>query len=111
MTTPDTNTPNTPGTYGTYGTPNTPTPAYGAPARPEHPGRHSQPTADRWNGFAVAGLILSILGGWLGLILAIAALVQINKHGGKGRTLAIAAIIIAILWIIAGVALAATGNL
>jgi hypothetical protein len=58
------------------------------------------------NGFAVASLILGILGicGFslvLGLIFGIIALVQINKHNQTGRGMAIGGIVLSVLWIFA----------
>ena len=55
------------------------------------------------NGLAIASLILGILGicGFslvLGLILGIAALVQINRTGQPGRGMAIAGIVLSLLW-------------
>ncbi len=55
------------------------------------------------NGLAIASLILGILGicGFsliLGLILGIAAIVQIGRTGQSGRGLAIAGIVLSLLW-------------
>ncbi|SFW79322.1 DUF4190 domain-containing protein [Amycolatopsis australiensis] len=66
-----------------------------APAPPGPRGR---------NGFAVASLILGILGicGFslvLGLIFGIVALVQIGKSGQAGRGMAIAGIVLSVLWV------------
>lgn len=82
------------------------------PTAPQTPQpRHGQADQDRTNGFAIAGLIFSILGGWLGLVFSIIALVQIGRQGGKGKGLAIAGLVVSILWIAAAIGLAATGNL
>jgi hypothetical protein len=82
-----------------------PPPGYGAPP----PGYvMEQPMISsaqaRTSGMAVAGLICSILCSFVGLILSIIALVQINKSMGmlRGRGLAIAGIIISIVFMVIG---------
>lgn len=52
------------------------------------------------NGFAIAGFILSFLGGLLGLIFSIIGCVKAPQYGGKGRGLAIAGITISCVWFV-----------
>ena len=51
------------------------------------------------NGFAIAGFILSFLGGLLGLIFSIVGCVKAPQYGGKGKGLAIAGITISCIWV------------
>lgn len=53
------------------------------------------------NGFAIAGFILSLLGGLLGLIFSIVGCVKSYNpiYNGKGRGLSIAGIVISSVWI------------
>ena len=75
-------------------------PQYAAPQAPAAPAyQQSIATSEKTNGFAVASLIFGLLGGLLGLIFGIIALNQIKKNGGKGKGLAIAGIVLFILWI------------
>lgn len=48
----------------------------------------------RWNGFAVAGFVLSFFGGFFGLLFSIIGVCNATKYDDKGRGLAIAGIII-----------------
>lgn len=48
----------------------------------------------RWNGFAVAGFVLSFFSGLLGLIFSIIGVNNASKYDDKGKGLAIAGIII-----------------
>lgn len=84
-----------------------------------HPPGAARPNPPQWmatapgppaprgrNGLAVAALILGILGVCglsliLGLVLGVVALVQINRTGQAGRGMAIAGIIISLLWVAA----------
>lgn len=50
------------------------------------------------NGFAIAGFILSFLGGLLGLIFSIIGCVKAPQYGGKGKGLAIAGITLSCIW-------------
>lgn len=52
---------------------------------------------DQVNGFAIAGFILAFLFPPVGFILSIVALIRMGRHGGRGRGLAIAGIVISIL--------------
>jgi hypothetical protein len=103
-----------------YGVP--PQPQYGAPqeqygAQPQFggqvpPGGYGYPVAppDQKNGFAVAGFILSLLP-LLGIIFSILGLVRAGKVAGKGKGLAIAGIVLSLVF--AGgytAALVAVGN-
>jgi len=67
------------------------------------PGVQAPPRPAGTNGLAIASLILGILGICglsliLGLILGIAALVQIGRTGQSGRGLAIGGIVLSLLW-------------
>ncbi|MBB5917238.1 hypothetical protein BJY24_006150 [Nocardia transvalensis] len=66
------------------------------------------------NGFAIASLILGILGGFclLGAVFGVIALVQIKKTGQRGRGLAIAGIALTAVWVAVGIigAVAAGGS-
>ncbi len=102
-----------------YGQPQQP---YGAPppgygAAPGYPPGYDQPgmvssQAARTSGMAIGGFICSFLCGLLGLILSIIALNQINKSMGmlRGRGLAVAGIIIAVLNMLAGVSMQVCGR-
>ncbi|MBF6176271.1 DUF4190 domain-containing protein [Nocardia blacklockiae] len=63
------------------------------------------------NGFAIAALILGILGGVCGLaiVFGVIALVQIKKTGQRGRGLAIAGLALTTVWIAVGVIGAVAG--
>lgn len=62
--------------------------------------------ATKTSGLAIAALILVFIPGltWIGLILGIVALVSIKKSGDKGKGLAIAAIILSIVFMLISVA-------
>ena len=62
-------------------------------------------TEQKTNIFAVLGLIFSILGGWLGIVFSIIGLVQAPKFGGKGKGLAIAGLIISVIWVVIAIAM------
>lgn len=94
------------GQYGQYGEPTgQQPPMYGA-YNTQYPNNnggyyygnspYNQAPNDRWNGLVIAGFIFSFLIPIVGLILSIIGLVQINRHGGKSRGMAIAGIIISI---------------
>ncbi len=69
-----------------------------------HGARGPRARSGRTNGFAVAAFVLGLLGGSiLSLIFAIVALRQIRGSGQRGRGLAIAGLVLSLLW---GVALA-----
>jgi hypothetical protein len=80
-------------------------PARGGPPRPP---TSAQPPL---NGFAVAALILGILGSGclLAVVFGIVALVQIKGTGQRGRGMAIAGIVLSVIWVVAGVAAVALG--
>jgi hypothetical protein len=59
------------------------------------------PPAASTNGFAVAALVFGILGGLLGLVFGIIALVQIRRTGQKGTGLAVAGLVLSALWLLA----------
>ncbi|GAA4599321.1 hypothetical protein GCM10023194_79090 [Planotetraspora phitsanulokensis] len=98
-----------PGSYGSpyppppgiHGAPTIPPPGpLGAPYPPPYGYPPPPPPAARTNGFAIATLVLAILGGVLfSIIFGIVALVQIRKRGDKGKGLAIAGLIVSGLWI------------
>ncbi|WP_410661189.1 DUF4190 domain-containing protein [Amycolatopsis sp. lyj-112] len=87
------------------------------PADPLPPGQH-QPSPPQWmavapgpaapagrNGFAVAALIMGILGLCglsliFGLIFGIVALVQINRTGQTGKGMAITGIVLSLVWVL-----------
>lgn len=73
---------------------------YGAPQHPQrHPGT---------NGFAIAGFVLGLIGGCvLGLIFSIIGLKQTKSRPQDGRGLAIAGLILSILWMLAAAAIIA----
>ena len=98
-----------------------PQPQYGAPPAgygappPGYPPGYEQPmvsSQSRTSGMAIGGFICSFLCGLLGLILSIIALNQINKSMGmlRGRGLAVAGIIIAVLNMLEGVSMQVCGR-
>lgn len=64
------------------------------------------PPQPKWNGLAIAGFILSFLGGPVGLILSVVGLNQAKRTGEKGAGLAVAGIVIGALNMVLGVILA-----
>lgn len=92
-----------PPNYGQYG----PGPyGYGAGAYGPPPGT---------SGMAIASLVLGICGFFcvtplIGLGLGIAALVQTSKTRQPGRGMALAGVILSVVWILLGVLLVATGH-
>ncbi|MBX6752094.1 MAG: DUF4190 domain-containing protein [Micromonosporaceae bacterium] len=63
-----------------------------------------------FNGFAIAGFVLSLCACFpLGIIFAIIALVQMRRSGERGRGLAIAGLVISIVWILCLWAVIANG--
>jgi len=68
----------------------------GYPPGPEFP----PPAAASTNGFAVAALVFGILGGLLGFVFGIIALVQIRRTGQKGTGLAVAGLVLSALWLL-----------
>jgi len=68
----------------------------GYPPGPEFP----RPAAASTNGFAVAALVFGILGGLLGIVFGIIALVQIRRTGQKGTGLAIAGLVLSAVWLL-----------
>jgi hypothetical protein len=92
-----------------------PPPGYGAPPPGYAPGYEQPPmvsSQSKTSGMAIGGFICAFLCGLLGLILSIVALNQINKSMGmlRGRGLAIAGIIIAVLNIFAGISMQMCGR-
>jgi len=103
-----------------YGAP--PQPQYGAPdsqyggqpqfGGPVPPGGYGYPVApqNQKNGFAVAGFVLSITA-VLGLIFSLLGLSRAGKVGGKGKGLAVAGLVLSILFGIGwGVGIASVAN-
>lgn len=93
--------------YGTthYGAPQPPTsaapgqPPYGTP--PAYPPYGTPLKAPGTNGFAIAALVLGLLGGiLLSVIFSIVALRQIRRTGQGGKGLAIAGLVLSGLWAI-----------
>lgn len=76
-------------------------PQYGAPvAAPPQGGQYgwTQPVPpQKWNGFAIAGFVVSFFISLVGLILSIIGLDQTKKRNEKGHGLAIAGIVISIV--------------
>jgi hypothetical protein len=84
-----------PGSPPPYGYPGYP-PPYGYPGYPPPP-----PADPGTNGFAIAALVTSFLGGsLLSVAFGIVALVQIRKSRQRGRGLAIAGLAIAACWVL-----------
>jgi hypothetical protein len=87
-----------------------PAPAGGAdgPVRPSvlyrewDPWRRPEPRADEFSGFAVASFVFGLLGGLLGVVFGIIALVRIRKTGQRGRWLAITGMVLTGVWTVAG---------
>lgn len=88
--------------------PGSPTGATPPPQPPRPPRAVPQPSR---NGFAIASLILGILGSGflLGIVFGVVALVQITAKGQRGRGMAIVGILLSVLWIVAAVAAVAIG--
>lgn len=71
---------------------NPPWEGYGFPPPPPGPGT---------NGFAIAALVLGILGGFvLSIIFALVALRQIKRTGQSGKGMAIAGLVLGIIWMV-----------
>lgn len=69
------------------------------PADPGYPGYPPPPPRQGTNGFAIAALVLGIIGGFvLSVIFGIIALSQIRRSGQSGRGLAIAGLVISGVW-------------
>ncbi len=98
-----------PAAYGTPPNPyaGQPAPAY-PPTSPAYPPQapwsgygYEAPPKTGTNGFAIAALIFGIIPiCFLGIIFAIVALVQISKSRQKGKGLAIAGLVLNVLWIV-----------
>jgi hypothetical protein len=79
-----------------------------APAPPYAPPR---PNRSR-DGFAIAGFVVSLLGGVLiGVILSCVALSRIRRSGARGRGLAIAGLVISGVWVVLLILLGSAGLL
>lgn len=74
-----------------------PQPQFGGPVPPAG-GGYGYPTEPQKNGFAIAGLILSILP-LLGIIFSILGLTRAPRVGGKGRGMSIAGLILSVAFI------------
>jgi hypothetical protein len=72
-------------------------PGFGAPAGPGGYGGYVPPQQEK-NGFSVAGIILCFLP-LFGLIFSILGLVRSGKIGGKGRGLAIAGLVLSLVFV------------
>src|SRR5262245_49322539 len=80
-------------------------PYHGQPTNPYQPG--FAPAAST-NGFAIASLVLGILGvSLLGLIFGIIAMGQTKRSGQRGRGLAIAGVTLSTVWLVAALGLVA----
>lgn len=88
-------------------------PGFGAPAGPGGYGGYVPPQQEK-NGFSIAGIILCFLP-LFGLIFSILGLVRSGKIGGKGRGLAIAGLVLSLVFVggyaAIGVALSKTTQL
>ena len=85
------------GPPGGASVPGTEYPQYtGYPPGPEC----QRPAATSTNGFAVAALVFGILGGLLGFVFGIIALVQIRRTRQKGTGLAVAGLVLSALWLL-----------
>lgn len=92
---------------GPYGQPGYPGGMYPQQPGPYGPPGYPQPAPARGtNGFAVASLVLGLLGGvLLSVIFGIIALSQIKKRGQSGRGMAIAGLVLSGAWTLGFVAL------
>jgi hypothetical protein len=61
------------------------------------------------NTMAILALVFAVLGGWLSIVFGILALNQIKRTGEQGRGLAVAALVIAGIWVLGFAAFAAVG--
>lgn len=61
------------------------------------------------NTMAILALVFAVLGGWLSIVFGILALNQIKRTGEQGRGLAVAALVIAGVWVLGFAAFAAVG--
>ena len=104
--------PSSPGGPSPYGPPGAPPYGQGpppGPGQPPYPGAPgyppgAPPSSQGTDGLAIAGFILALIGcGLISLVLCIVALVRISKSGKSGRGLAIAGIVVNIVWIVIGV--------
>lgn len=89
-------------------------PPWGPPSGPAFEGPDLRPAGPPpvkgTNGFAVAGLVLGILGGaLLSTVFSLVALSQIKKNGGQGRGMAIAGLVLSGLWVVGVVTVVAIG--
>ncbi|NMO51647.1 hypothetical protein HH310_10650 [Actinoplanes sp. TBRC 11911] len=84
------------------GQPGFPPPGQGFPPPgdgfPPPPGGYPPPQQQGMSGLAITGFILSFLGGLLGLILSVIAIFQTGKGKKRGRGLAIAGVVISLIW-------------
>jgi Domain of unknown function (DUF4190)/Septum formation len=86
--------------------PGAPTTADAQPGAPWFPPPgYPPPQEQKTNGFAIASLVLGIIGGaLLAVIFGIIALVQIPKKNQKGKGMAIAGVVLGGLWMLAIIA-------
>jgi hypothetical protein len=83
--------------------PSPPPQQYGPPPQPYGPPAAwpPRPTRPGVNGFAIAALVLSIVGGiLLSVIFAFVALGQVKRTGQKGRGLALASLAVSGVWVL-----------
>ena len=64
---------------------------------PPPPGYPAPPQQQKFSGLAIAGFILSFLGGLLGFVLSLIAIFQTGKGKKRGRGLAVAGVIISVV--------------
>jgi hypothetical protein len=65
-----------------------------------HDGTGAYPGPRKYDGFAIAGFIFSLLGGLLGIVFGIIGIRRTRGGRAKGRGLAIAAVVIGSLWLL-----------
>ncbi len=86
----------------------------GVPSSASPQGSSNVPASSSYNGLAIAGLVLAFIIPLVGLILSILGLSAVKKNNQKGKGLALAGIILSVLFMLiqAGlfIALAAAGN-
>jgi hypothetical protein len=85
-----------------YGQPGYGQPGYGQPGYGQPFYGPAYPMVEppkRWNGFAIASLVLGLLGGGLlAIVFGVSALVQIPKRHQKGKGLAIGGLVASVAW-------------
>src|SRR5262245_48757106 len=74
-------------------------PPDGLPAFPYAESPEARRQSQKTNGFAIAGFVAGLVGAFvLGPVLSIIGLRRIKRHGGRGRGLAIAGLVLSGFW-------------